>query len=118
MNSLIRRHTTNEPFRSFSSSTIEALRGDYCHLHTRQARATRGMIQCCEDCEGSSTRTHLTGGLSLNTRGAFILDNCVKARGDQHYEEKHSAEVHVSKEKSFHRTPQEFRRYGHAVVDW
>jgi aromatic-L-amino-acid/L-tryptophan decarboxylase len=24
----------------------------------------------------------------------------------------------VSEEKSFHMTPDEFRRYGHAVVDW
>lgn len=27
-------------------------------------------------------------------------------------------EVHVSQQKSFHMTPEEFRRYGHAVVDW
>jgi aromatic-L-amino-acid decarboxylase len=27
-------------------------------------------------------------------------------------------EVYVSDEKSFHMTPDEFRRYGHAVVDW
>src|SRR5579862_1303347 len=27
-------------------------------------------------------------------------------------------EENVSDEKSFHMTPDEFRRYGHAVVDW
>ena len=27
-------------------------------------------------------------------------------------------EVDVSQQKSFHMTPEEFRRYGHAVVDW
>src|SRR5258708_26836219 len=29
-----------------------------------------------------------------------------------------SSEVHVSDEKSFHMTPDEFRRHGHAVIDW
>ncbi|MFY9912757.1 MAG: pyridoxal-dependent decarboxylase, partial [Candidatus Sulfotelmatobacter sp.] len=28
------------------------------------------------------------------------------------------SEVNLSEEKSFHMTPDEFRRYGHAVVDW
>ncbi len=42
------------------------------------------------------------------TRRAFILDDCTDL----------IVEKHLSDEKSFHMTPDEFRRHGHALVDW
>src|SRR5579862_4437749 len=48
------------------------------------------------------------GEPSLTTRRGCILGDCADgAVGGQ-----------VAEEKSFHMTPEEFRRYGHAVVDW
>src|SRR5260370_4588753 len=66
------------------------------------------MSQCWRNCGGFLTHTRPLDSLLLITRHESTLDDC----------NDHILEKHLSDEKSFHMTPDEFRRYGHAVVDW
>ncbi len=91
----------------------------------------RSMRPCCGNCGASSTPMPSTAGLRSNTRRGCISGGSANCRSSNcrvedllikssllPYVPLNSEVYLVSDEKSFHMTPKEFRRYGHAVVDW
>ena len=109
-------------------------KGGCCRRRMRRVRDIRSMSRCCGSCGGSSMSTAESGRVTFDYKTRVYFGRLRHRLSQRHqprrtlrFTKEHAtalidlsvtSEVPVSDEKSFHMTPDEFRRHGHAVVDW
>ena len=90
------------------SSTMPGSKAGCCPRPTRRDRSIRITRRCCATCGASSMHTPHCRARHLRLQNARVFWTI----------EVRDRENKLPDEKSFHMTPEEFRRHGHAVVDW